>query len=102
MGQPPVGSSNTEERSHAGVDRASSRSIDGAWLILAELSRGTVLRLEAFGALQQLLDRQGGRGSLAHCLEALCRATSLAKAEPQGVRITLSLDDVTTATGRAP
>jgi two-component sensor histidine kinase len=99
---------------------------DGAWLLLEELNhrirnelqvalsalrlarRGlasadpahlieeAVLRLEAFGSVHQLLDRQRAHGSLAHRLEALCRAVSLAKAAPLGIRLELNLDDVTT------
>jgi two-component sensor histidine kinase len=106
--------------------RAAPLAGDGAWLLLEELNhrvrnelqvalsalrlarRGlasaeperfleeAVLRLEAFGCVQQLLDRQRGQGSLAQRLEALCRATSRAKAAPQGIHLTLQLEDVTT------
>lgn len=55
-----------------------------------------VHRLEAFGYVHQLLDRQRGQGPLAQRLEALCRATSLAKAAPLGIHLTLSLEDVAT------
>jgi two-component sensor histidine kinase len=99
---------------------------DGAWLLLAELNRRVrnelqvalsalrrarrglasgeperfieeaLLRLEAFGCVQHLLDRQRGQGSLAQRLEALCRATSRAKAAPLGIHLTLKLEEVTT------
>jgi two-component system, sensor histidine kinase PdtaS len=105
--------------------RAAPLASDGAWLLLEELNhrvcnelqvalsalrlarRGlasaeperfieeAVLRLEAFGCVQQLLDRQREQGSLAQRLEALCRATSRAKAAPQGIHLTLKLEDVT-------
>ena len=97
---------------------------DGAWLLLAELNHRVsnelqaalsalrlakrelasaepvrfieeaVLRLEAFGCVHGLLDRQRGHGSLAQRLEALCQATAVAKAAPLGIRLTLRLDDV--------
>jgi two-component sensor histidine kinase len=53
-----------------------------------------VTRMEAFGYVHQLLDRQRGQESLAQRLEALCRATSQAKAAPLGIHLTLKLDDV--------
>jgi two-component sensor histidine kinase len=98
---------------------------DGAWLLLAELNhrignelqvalsalrlakRGlacgepvrfiedAVVRLESFGDVHQLLDRQRGQGPLAQRLEALCRATSLFKAAALGIHLTLKLEDVT-------
>ena len=106
--------------------RAARLADDGAWLFLAELNhrvcnelqaalsalrlakRGlasgepadfieeAVLRLEAFGSVHQLLDRQRAQGSLAQRLEALCRATSRSKAAPMGVHLTLELDEVAT------
>lgn len=106
--------------------RAVPATGDGAWLLLEELNhrirnelqvalsalrlarRGlasgdparlieeAVLRLEAFGSVHQLLDRQRGQGPLAQRLEGLCRAISLAKAAPLGIRLVLNLDDVTT------
>ena len=106
--------------------RAASRAGDGVWLLLAELNHRVcnelqvalcalhlaknglgsaeparfieeaALRLEAFGSMHQLLDRQREHGSLAQRLEALCRATSRAKAAPQGIRLTLQVDDVAT------
>lgn len=51
-------------------------------------------RLEGFGDVHQLLDRQRGHGPLAERLEALCRATSLSKAAPLGIHMTLKLDEV--------
>ena len=104
--------------------RDAALASDGAWLLLAELNhrvcnelqaalsalrlarRGlasaepgrfieeAVHRLEAFGCVHQLLNRQRGQGSLAQRLEALCRATSAAKAAPLGIHLTLNLDDV--------
>jgi two-component sensor histidine kinase len=104
--------------------RSAPLASDGAWLLLAELNHRVcnelqaalsalrlakrelasaepvrfieeaVFRLEAFGSLHQLLDRQRGQGPLAQRLEALCRATSLAKAAPLGIHLTLKLDDV--------
>jgi two-component sensor histidine kinase len=62
----------------------------------ARLIEEAVLRLEAFGSVHQLLDRQRGQGPLAPRLEGLCRAVSLAKAAPLGIRLVLNLDDVTT------
>ena len=104
--------------------RTAHLAYDGAWLLVAELNhrvcnelqaalsafrlakRGlgsaeparfieeALVRLEAFGCVQQLLDRQRGQVSLAQRLEALCRATSLAKAAAYGIHLTLTLDDV--------
>jgi two-component sensor histidine kinase len=54
-----------------------------------------VARLECFGDVHQLLDRQRRHAPLARRLEALCRATSLAKAAPRRIHLTLSLDEVT-------
>jgi two-component sensor histidine kinase len=51
-------------------------------------------RLECFGQVHQLLDRQRRQGPLAQRLEALCRAISLSMAAPLEVRLTLTLDDV--------
>jgi len=98
---------------------------DGAWLLLAELNHRVCnelqvamsalrlakrelasddparfieeaeLRLEAFGYVHQLLDRQRDQGPLSQRLEALCRATSLAKAAPLGTHLRLTLDEVT-------
>ena len=106
--------------------QAAPSATDPAWLLLAEVNhrvsnelqaalaalrlakRGlastepvrfideAALRLEAFGDAHQLLDRQRGRGSLTERLERLCRATSLAKAAPQGIHLKLRLDEVTT------
>jgi len=105
--------------------RAPEVASDGIWLVLAELNHrvGNELqaalsalrlakrelgspeparfieeaevRLQCFGDVHQLLDRQRYQGPLAQRLEALCRATSLAKAAPLGIRLTLALDDVT-------
>jgi two-component sensor histidine kinase len=105
--------------------RAGPLASDGAWLLLAELNhrvcnelqaaqsalrlarRGlasaepvrfieeAVLRLEAFGHVHQLLDRQRGQGPLAQRLEAVCRAASLSKAAPLGIHLTLKLEEVT-------
>jgi two-component sensor histidine kinase len=102
-----------------------SLASDGAWLLLAELNHRVcnelqvamsalrlakrelasddparfieeaALRLEAFGYVHQLLDRQRDQGPLSQRLEALCRATSLAKAAPLGTHLRLLLDDVT-------
>ena len=104
--------------------RAASVGPDEAWLLLAELNhrvrnelqvamsalrlakRGlasaepgrfieeAVLRLEGLGSLHQLLDRQMGQGPLTQRLEALCRAISLSKAAPLGIRLVLTLDEV--------
>jgi two-component sensor histidine kinase len=52
------------------------------------------LRLEAFGRAHWLLDRQCSAGTLAQRLEALCRAISIAKAQPLGIHLTLKLDEV--------
>ncbi len=51
-------------------------------------------RLESFGDVHRLLDRQGRHGPLTQRLEALCRAVSRAKAAPLGIHITLKLDEV--------
>jgi two-component sensor histidine kinase len=102
-----------------------SLASDGAWLLLAELNHRVCnelqvamsalrlakrklasddparfieeaeLRLEAFGYVHQLLDRQRDQGPLSQRLEALCRATSLANAAPLGTHLRLMLDDVT-------
>jgi two-component sensor histidine kinase len=53
-----------------------------------------VSRLEHFGQLHHILDRNRSHGTLQERLEALCRATTVAKAAPRGVRIALSADDV--------
>jgi two-component sensor histidine kinase len=53
-----------------------------------------VLRLEHFGELHQILDRNRSHGALRERLEALCRATSIAKAAPRGIHIALSADEV--------
>ena len=53
-----------------------------------------MVRLESFGDVHQILDRQRGQEPLAQRLEALCRATSLAKAAPRGIHINLKLDPV--------
>jgi two-component sensor histidine kinase len=104
--------------------RTASVGPDEAWLLLAELNhrvrnelqvamsalrlakRGlastepgrfieeAVLRLEGLGSLHQLLDRQMGQGPLAQRLEALCRAISLSKAAPLGIRLVATLDEV--------
>ena len=55
-----------------------------------------VARIECFGDVHQLLDRQRPQGPLAQRLEALCRATSLAKAAPFGIHVMLRLEDVST------
>jgi two-component sensor histidine kinase len=105
--------------------QAAPLASDGAWLLLAELNhrignelqaalsalrlakRGlsggeptrfieeAVVRMECFGDVHQLLDRQRGQGLLAQRLEALCRATSLSKAAPLGIHLSLNLQDVT-------
>ena len=105
--------------------RATPVASDGVWLVLAELHHRVgnelqaalsalrlakrelasaepvrfieeaVVRLQCFGDVQQLLDRQRCLGPLAQRLEALCRATSIAKAAPAGIRLALTLDDVT-------
>jgi len=105
--------------------RSPSLASDGAWLLLAELNHRVCnelqvamsalrlakrelasdeparfieeaeLRLEAFGYVHQLLDRQRDQGPLSQRLEALCRATSLAKAAPFGTHLRLTLDEVT-------
>jgi two-component sensor histidine kinase len=97
---------------------------DGVWLVLAELNhrvlnelqaalsalrlpqRGVgsgesgrfieeaAVRLQCFGEVHQLLDRQRHQGPLAQRLEALCRAISLAKAAPLGIGLALALNDV--------
>jgi two-component sensor histidine kinase len=102
-----------------------SLASDGAWLLLAELNHRvcnelqvamsalrlarrqlasddparfiaeTELRLEAFGHVHQLLDRQRDQGTLSQRLEALCRVASLAKGAPLGTHLRLTLDDVT-------
>lgn len=99
---------------------------EGAWLLVAELNhrvgnelqaaisavrlakRGlatsdparfldeAALRLEAFGDVHQLLDRQRFYGPLPQRLEALCRATASARAAPLGVHLALQLEDVST------
>jgi two-component sensor histidine kinase len=99
---------------------------DGAWLLLAELNhrignelqaalsalrlarRGlsgedperfieeAAARIQCFGDVHQLLDRQRPQGPLAQRLEALCRATSLSKAAPLGIHLMLKLEDVVT------
>lgn len=60
----------------------------------ARLLEDAVVRLENFGDLQKILDRRRGQRPLAQRLEALCRATSLSKATPLGIHISLTLDDV--------
>jgi two-component sensor histidine kinase len=105
--------------------RAAPLASDGAWLLLAELNhrvcnelqaaqsalrlarRGlasaepvrfieeATLRLEAFGHVHQLLDRQRGQEPLAQRLEAVCRAASRSKAAPLGIHLALKLDEVT-------
>jgi two-component system, sensor histidine kinase PdtaS len=102
-----------------------SLASDGAWLLLAELNHRVCnelqvamsalrlakrelasddparfieeaeLRLEAFGYVHQLLDRQRDQGPISQRLEALCRATSLAKSALLGTHLRLTLDDVT-------
>lgn len=104
--------------------RAPAAESDGVWLVLAELNHrvgnelqaalsalrlarrelasdkpgrfieDAVVRLQCFGDVHQLLDRQRSQGRLAQRLEALCRVTSLAKGAPLGVRLALTLDDV--------
>ena len=103
--------------------RAGLRS-DGAWLLLAELNHRfrnelqvalsalrlarrqaassgpdrlieeAVLRLEGLGSVRQILDHEVEHGPLAQRLEALCRATSLSKASPLGIRLVLKMDEV--------
>lgn len=53
-----------------------------------------VTRLEHFGALHHILDRNRTHGKLHERLEALCRAISVAKAAPCGIHIALSADEV--------
>jgi two-component sensor histidine kinase len=107
---------------HQGVPVSS----DGVWIVLAELNHRVrnelqvalsalrlarrelasdepvrfieeaARRLEGLGDVNQLLDRQSGQGPLAQRLEALCRATTLYRAAPLGIRLTLTLDQVTT------
>jgi two-component sensor histidine kinase len=60
----------------------------------ARFIEDAVVRLESFGDVHHILDPQRGQGPLAQRLEALCRAISLSKAAPLGIRITLQLDDV--------
>jgi two-component sensor histidine kinase len=50
--------------------------------------------LEAFGRTQLLLDRQRSEGTLTQRLGALCRAISIAKAQPLGIHLTLTRDEV--------
>jgi two-component sensor histidine kinase len=106
--------------------RATSPASDGAWDLLAELNHRVgnelqvalsalrlakrklaseeavrfieeaLVRLQCFGDVHQLLDRQRGQGPLGQRLEALCRVTSFSKAAPLGIRLTLTLDDVAT------
>lgn len=106
--------------------RAAAVASDGALLLLAELNhrvdnevqaalaalrlarRGlaggepvrfieeAAVRLQCFGTVHQLLDRQRSQAPLARRLEALCLATSLAKGETLGTHIRLRLDDVAT------
>jgi two-component sensor histidine kinase len=51
-------------------------------------------RMEAFGCVHRILDRQRGYGTLAQRLAALCHATAQAKAAAQGIHLTLKLQDV--------
>jgi two-component sensor histidine kinase len=53
-----------------------------------------VSRLEQFGELHHILDRTRAHGSLSGRLEALCRAISVAKAGPRGIRIAVSADEI--------
>lgn len=97
---------------------------DGAWLLLAELNHRfrnelqvalsalrlarrqaassgpdrlieeAVVRLEGLGSVRQILDHEVEHGPLTQRLEALCRATSLSKASPLGIRLVLKMDEV--------
>src|SRR4051794_15116746 len=60
----------------------------------ARLIEQATTRLQSFGDIHRLLDRQKGHGPLAPRLEALCRATSVFKATARGIHITLKADDV--------
>jgi two-component sensor histidine kinase len=53
-----------------------------------------VRRLEHFGELHDILDRNGSYGCLNDRLEALCRAISVAKAAPRRIHIELSADEM--------
>lgn len=53
-----------------------------------------VLRLESFGQIHHLLDRNGNHGSLRQRLESLCWATAKAKGAPHCIHIAISADDV--------
>src|SRR5947209_8151074 len=54
-----------------------------------------MMRLECFGDVHHILDRQRGQPPLAQRLEALCHATAVSKAAPVGINVGLALEDVT-------
>lgn len=53
-----------------------------------------VARLEGFGDVHQILDRQRGHAPLAQRLERLCRATATSKAGARGIHIRLNVEDI--------
>ena len=53
-----------------------------------------VVRLENFGQVHQILNRNRGHGSVSQRLEALCRATEQSKAAPLGIHIVISAEEV--------
>jgi two-component sensor histidine kinase len=53
-----------------------------------------VERLENFGQVHHLLDRNQSHGALRQRLEALCRAVAQSRAAPDGVFVAISADDV--------